>query len=59
MGYFARFSLKVSDKSRTKAAELTLRQSIFPLVLVTSLFFLWVNLLHCSDQCWKIELRDY
>lgn len=34
-------SLKVSDKERTKAAELTLRQSIYPLMLVTVLFFLW------------------
>ncbi|KAK7418680.1 hypothetical protein QQZ08_011154 [Neonectria magnoliae] len=34
-------SLKVSDKQVTKAAELTLRESIWPIVLVTTLFFLW------------------
>ncbi|KPM45621.1 hypothetical protein AK830_g887 [Neonectria ditissima] len=34
-------SLKVSDKQVTKAAELTLRESIWPIALVTTLFFLW------------------
>ncbi|CAG8975693.1 hypothetical protein HYALB_00007897, partial [Hymenoscyphus albidus] len=34
-------TLKTSDKERTRAAELTLRESIYPLVLVTLLFFLW------------------
>jgi len=36
-----KYSLKTNDDKRTKAAELTLRQSIYPLVLVTILFFLW------------------
>jgi FHS family L-fucose permease-like MFS transporter len=36
-----RRSLKTRDDQRTKAAELTLRQSIYPLALVTILFFLW------------------
>jgi len=36
-------SLKNRDDQRTRAAELTLRQSIFPIVLVTILFFLWVS----------------
>jgi hypothetical protein len=36
-------SLKNRDDQRTKAAELTLRQSIYPIVLVTLLFFLWVS----------------
>jgi FHS family L-fucose permease-like MFS transporter len=36
-------SLKNRDDQRTKAAELTLRQSIYPIVLVTILFFLWVS----------------
>ncbi|PSK48381.1 hypothetical protein B9Z65_5557 [Elsinoe australis] len=31
----------VSDKKRTKAAELTLRESLYPIILVTTLFFLW------------------
>ena len=45
MGYkiFRKHSLKISDDTRTKAAELTLRQSIYPICLVTSLFFLWVS----------------
>lgn len=34
-------SLKADDSRRTAAAELTLRQSILPLALVTVLFFLW------------------
>ncbi|PNS18457.1 hypothetical protein CAC42_6274 [Sphaceloma murrayae] len=41
MGFFKKQSLKTSDSQRTSAAELTLRQSIYPLALVTSLFFLW------------------
>lgn len=36
-------SLKTKDTQRTRAAELTLRQSIYPLILVTILFFLWVS----------------
>ncbi|KAI8947293.1 glucose/galactose transporter [Xylaria longipes] len=34
-------SLKVKDSKRTSAAELTLRQSLYPICLVTVLFFLW------------------
>jgi FHS family L-fucose permease-like MFS transporter len=33
--------LRTRDDARTNAAELTLRQSVFPIVLVTTLFFLW------------------
>lgn len=36
-------SLRTRDNERTKASELTLRQSIYPLCLVTILFFLWVS----------------
>ncbi|TVY76000.1 L-fucose-proton symporter [Lachnellula suecica] len=39
--FFKKQSLKVSDKGKTRAAELTLRESIYPLCLVTILFFLW------------------
>lgn len=39
--FFKERSLKVSDKKVTKAAELTLRESIWPIALVTVLFFLW------------------
>lgn len=42
MGFFVRPTFKVRDDKRTRAAELTLRQSIYPLCLVTILFFLWV-----------------
>lgn len=43
--------LRHRDDKRTRAAELTLRESIYPLCLVTILFFLWV--------CWIIEyLKD-
>ncbi|KAH8760144.1 major facilitator superfamily domain-containing protein [Hyaloscypha finlandica] len=41
MAFLRKRSLKVSDNERTTAAELTLRQSIYPLCLVTILFFLW------------------
>jgi FHS family L-fucose permease-like MFS transporter len=43
MGFFVRPTLKVSDDKRTNAALITLRQSIYPLCLVTILFFLWVQ----------------
>ena len=36
-------SLRTRDDQRTKASELSLRQSIYPLCLVTVLFFLWVG----------------
>ena len=36
-----KMSLRVSDSHRTRAAELTLRESLYPLCLVTLLFFLW------------------
>ncbi|OAQ58774.1 glucose/galactose transporter [Purpureocillium lilacinum] len=39
--FWRRRSLRVRDDSRTKAAELTFRQSIYPICLVTILFFLW------------------
>ncbi|KAI1811522.1 MFS general substrate transporter [Poronia punctata] len=39
--FMARRSLKAKDSKRTKAAELGLRESIYPIALVTILFFLW------------------
>ncbi|KJZ73115.1 hypothetical protein HIM_07499 [Hirsutella minnesotensis 3608] len=39
--FLGRRSLKVDDGRRTPAARLTLRESIFPIALVTVLFFLW------------------
>ena len=39
--FFRNRSLKVKDNKRTKAAELTLRESIYPICLVTVLVFLW------------------
>lgn len=44
---FRKHSLRTRDDRRTPASELTLRQSIYPLCLVTILFFLWV---HCSSS---------
>ncbi|KAI4223606.1 MAG: hypothetical protein L6R36_005288 [Xanthoria steineri] len=38
---FRKHSLRTRDDQRTPASELTLRQSIYPLCLVTILFFLW------------------
>jgi FHS family L-fucose permease-like MFS transporter len=43
MGFFKKSALKHRDDKRTRAAELTLRESIYPLCLVTILFFLWVS----------------
>ncbi|KAJ8080781.1 hypothetical protein PM082_017616 [Marasmius tenuissimus] len=40
MPYFARHSLKVGNRV-TRASDLTLRETIFPLLLVTILYFLW------------------
>lgn len=39
--FFKGRSLKAPDDRRTKAAELTLRESIYPICIVTTLFFLW------------------
>ena len=41
---FKKHSLRTPDNKRTKASELTLRQSLYPLCLVTILFFLWVRI---------------
>ncbi|KAK0275383.1 hypothetical protein LTR35_011085 [Friedmanniomyces endolithicus] len=41
MAIFKRMSLKQGNTARTNAAELSLRASIYPLCLVTILFFLW------------------
>jgi hypothetical protein len=43
-------ALKNRDDQRTNAAELTLRQSIYPIVLVTILFFLWVSYMLCEGE---------
>lgn len=39
--FFKERSLKSPDNRRTRAAELTLRESIYPICIVTVLFFLW------------------
>lgn len=39
--FMKRRSLRVRDDQTTKAAELTLRESLYPIFLVTILFFLW------------------
>lgn len=41
-GFFKHTTLKVRDDSVTKASELSVRQSILPIILVTTLYFLWV-----------------
>ncbi|KAK5130222.1 hypothetical protein LTR08_002307 [Meristemomyces frigidus] len=41
MAIFKRISLKQGNATRTNAAELTLRASLYPIMLVTVLFFLW------------------
>lgn len=39
--FWKKRSLRTRDDTRTNAAALTLRQSIYPIFLVTILFFLW------------------
>ncbi|KIW80294.1 hypothetical protein Z517_06909 [Fonsecaea pedrosoi CBS 271.37] len=40
-GFFKHTTLKVRDDSVTRASELSVRQSILPIILVTTLYFLW------------------
>ncbi|KAI6824392.1 MFS general substrate transporter [Hortaea werneckii] len=42
MAIFKRMNLKQGNTARTNASQLTLRQSIYPICLVTILFFLWL-----------------
>jgi hypothetical protein len=50
MAIFKVRSLRYNDEQRTDAAKLTLRQSIYPLFLVTILFLLWVRaILYFAD----------
>ena len=39
--FLKRRGIKVADNKTTRAAELTLRESLYPICLVTILFFLW------------------
>ncbi|OKP04968.1 L-fucose-proton symporter [Penicillium subrubescens] len=39
--FWKKRTFRVRDNNRTPAAELTLRQSLYPICLVTILFFLW------------------
>ncbi|KAI7277268.1 MFS general substrate transporter [Hortaea werneckii] len=41
MAIFKRMNLKQGNTARTNASQLTLRQSLYPICLVTILFFLW------------------
>jgi len=52
--FAGRSSIQNSNKTVTSAATLTLRQSLWPLTIVTILFFLWVS----SILCLKGELID-
>ena len=40
-GFLRKRGVKTADNKTTRAAELTLRESIWPIALVTVLFFLW------------------
>ena len=50
MKLLKRTKITADDNARTRAAELTLRQSLYPLALVTILFFLWVYLNTCLQS---------
>jgi FHS family L-fucose permease-like MFS transporter len=45
-GFWAKRSLRVPDDKRTKAAELTLRESIYPIIIVTILCMTKLLMLH-------------
>lgn len=47
---FRKHSLRAHDDQVTTASELSVRQSIFPIILVTSLYFLWVCLSESRPQ---------
>jgi hypothetical protein len=55
MGFLRRPTLRSRDDQRTRAAELTLRESIYPLCLVTILFFLWVSYDNALQQEYRIN----
>jgi MFS transporter, FHS family, L-fucose permease len=40
--FFRKRSIRARDDQVTNASDLTLKQSLLPLALVTILFFLWV-----------------
>jgi hypothetical protein len=48
-----RSPLRARNNTVTKAAELSLRESLWPLMIVTILFFLWVSLEETIHQ-WRI-----
>jgi FHS family L-fucose permease-like MFS transporter len=59
MGFLKRPKLRSRDDQRTRAAELTLRESIYPLCLVTILFFLWgfsYGLIDTLNKHFQIQL---
>ncbi|KAF1960646.1 MFS general substrate transporter [Byssothecium circinans] len=60
MAIFKRNALKHRDNERTGAAELTLRKSLYPLGLVTILFFLWgfsYGLLDTLNKHFQVSLN--
>lgn len=60
--FMQRRSLKARDDKRTRAAELTLRESLYPICLVTILFFLWGfsygTYLESYDMRQELAIRD-
>lgn len=42
--FFRKRTLRVRDDQVTRASQLTVKQSILPICLVTILYFLWVGL---------------
>ena len=53
---FKKHSLRTRDDERTKASELTVKQSLYPLCLVTILFFLWAS--HQAIYLQSIQMRS-
>jgi FHS family L-fucose permease-like MFS transporter len=52
-----RSGLRVDNRKTTSAASLTLRQSLWPLSLVTILFFLWVGLNYPRTRTQETKLN--
>ena len=57
-GLFKHATLKVRDDAVTNASKLSVRQSILPIILVTTLYFLWVRSLRLCPALHSIPTNN-